>query len=159
MFRTRSIDSALSKMLRDFKRQKANTTMVRFKNFQTPADVSLYVRPLDMILKSIKDMDITYPADLKPIIQQLRVLQGSDGVVEFSAWYEQLEAYFAQNRVPKALFHVVQYKPVCPQFVVEDIKHMTSNHIKELLKDYIYHLHLEEKLSNTPCKNLYHRGH
>ena len=71
-------------------------------------------------------MEITYPVDLKPIIQQLKVPQGSDGVVEFSAWYEQLEAYFAQHRVLKALFHAVQYEPVCPQFMDEDIKHMTN---------------------------------
>ena len=81
-------------MPRNFKRRKVNPTMVRFANHQTPTDISAYAVQLDDIQRNIKEMDITYPVDLKNIIQQLRVPHGSDGVVEFSAWYEHLEAYF-----------------------------------------------------------------
>ena len=89
-----------------------------------------------MFQKNIKDVEITYPVNLKPIIQQLRVSQGSDGVVEFSSWYEQLEAYFAEHRVLKALFHEVQYEPVCSQFMNEDnIWKILSNHIQKPLNN------------------------
>ena len=65
-------------------------------------------------------MNINYPSDLRPIIQQLKVPQDPDEVVKFSAWYEQLEAYFAQFSVLKALFHAE--KLYCPQYTDKDLR-------------------------------------
>jgi hypothetical protein len=78
-------------MLRNIKKYKTNQTYVRFQNASTPTDKSIYAVPLDTILENIKDLEISYPTDLKTVIQQLKVPHGSDGVVEFSAFYEQLE--------------------------------------------------------------------
>ena len=99
-------------MLRNFKRRKANSTLVSFANHQTPTDLSSYACGLDNIQQNIKNMDIDYPTDPKPIIQQLKVSQGSDGVAEFSAWYEKYNSYFAQFRVLKALFNAEIFEPI-----------------------------------------------
>ena len=100
-------------MLRNFKRSKDNSTLVKFANHQTPTDLSSCACGIDNIQQNIIETDINYFSDLKPIIQQLKVPQGSDGVVEFSAWCKQLEAYFAQLGVLKALFHAEKFGLIC----------------------------------------------